>query len=158
MLRRSYTGGRGQRQLRSAGVVVGAALLLGGCAGMNLPFGVTQSQAELTPARKPAAALVSAAVTNNVAASDWSKVRQALAVVPANARAGSSATWHNPETGTDGTVTVAAAVKKADGLCRAFSTTVNDPRGISAYRGNACLGSDGRWYLSGVRPDDGTSL
>jgi surface antigen len=153
---RSYTGGDWRRQSASVALCC-LALSLAGCAGMGLPFGEAQSQAALSTSIKPAAAVVTRA-NDAVNPSDWETVRRVLAAIPADAKGGSDLAWHNADTGSDGTVTPGEAVKKSASLCRTFAATVNDPRGIRGYRGEACRAPDGRWTLSGIAPDDSTLL
>ncbi len=65
--------------------------------------------------------------------------------------------WSNPDTGSTGTIAdLRPAADRGGRLCRAFSTTVNDDRGIRRYRGDACQRTDGRWQLYGMVADDVT--
>ncbi len=160
--RHPYTGELKPRQsppfFRGAAIAA-LALSLGGCAGLGLPFG-----SEMTATTASAGngglrpTLVSASVTDNVDASDWETIRRTVASSDP-AMAASRIEWSNPDTGSTGTIAdLGAATRAGDRLCRAFSTTVNDERGIRRYRGNACQRTDGRWQLTGMAPDDATLL
>ena len=56
----------------------------------------------------------------------------------------------------DGTVSLLTVAAARNGtVCRGFTATINDLRGIRRYRGQSCRGADG-WQLSDIVPDDGT--
>jgi surface antigen len=130
------------------------ALSTAGCARLGLPF--NEASAGKGPVRS--ASLVSATVSDRVDPTDWLTVRQTIGRIPANAGAGTTLDWRNALTNSDGTVSLLTAAVAHNGtLCRGFTATINDLRGIRRYRGQACRGSDG-WQLSGVVPDDGTLL
>ena len=128
-------------------------LSLGGCAGLGLPFGEAGS-GRLAQAGDPAKPiLASAVVTDQVDPSDWEAVRRTAAGAP---DAASRLDWVNPDTGSTGTIAIAA--NNGGALCRSFATTINDVRGIRRYRGDACVRPDGRTQLRSVIADDTTLL
>jgi surface antigen len=156
VLRVSYTGRRDRRQppvMRIAAFAL-LSLSIAGCARLGLPFN------EAAAGNEPVhgASLVSATVSDRVDPTDWLTVRQTLGRIPVSAGAGTTLDWRNALTDSDGTVSLlTAAVARNGTLCRGFSATINDLRGIRRYRGQACRGADG-WQLSGVVPDDGRLL
>jgi surface antigen len=156
VLRVSYTGRPDRRQppvMRLAAFAL-LALSITGCARLGLPF--NEAAAGNEPVR--GAALVSATVSDRVDPTDWLTVRQTLGRIPVTAGAGTTLDWRNALTDSAGTVSVlTAAVAHGGTLCRGFTATINDLRGIRRYRGQACRGADG-WQLSGVVPDDGRLL
>jgi surface antigen len=156
VFRVSYTGRQDRRQPPVMPLAAFAllSLSLAGCAGLGLPF--NEAAAGSQPAR--GASLVSAKINDQVDPTDWMTVRQTLARMPVSAGAGTSLDWRNPLSNSDGTVSLSSgAVRVAGTLCREFTTTINDLRGIRQYRGQSCRGSDG-WELSGVVADKGAAL
>jgi surface antigen len=125
--------------------------MLGGCSAIGIPFG-EPAAGRIAPVRSNP--VLTAKVTDSVDASDWEAVRRLVAGAAVE-RASDRLAWSNPDTGSTGTLaTVAASTGKSGRLCRSFSTTVNDLRGIRRYRGEACQRTDGRWQLYGVTADD----
>lgn len=159
--RHPYIGRRTQRQsppfLRGAAIAA-LALSLGGCAGLGLPFGseMSASTASASGGLKPT--LVSARVVDGVDPSDWETIRRTVASAATNTGA-SRLEWNNPDTGSTGAVAdLSPAIQRGGHLCRTFSTTVNDQRGIRRYAGDACQRTDGRWQLYGMAADDAQLL
>lgn len=63
-------------------------------------------------------------------------------------RSGSSAYWHNPDSGHSGTVTPTYTYQTARGYCREYSQSVTiDGRTRRAY-GTACREPDGSWRIT----------
>jgi surface antigen len=150
----SYTGGGGQRQSRAGIPAIAAVALsftLGGCAGMGLPFGEA-TEARMAQAESARAIPANATVIERVDPSDWETIRRSVASVPETLT--QETTWFNPDTGSTGTVGVSVASEVSGTFCRPFATTINDTRGIRRYRGDACVRTDGRWQLHGIRADD----
>lgn len=141
---------------RLAGIGL-AALLLGGCSAIG-PFGELDRGSQLA-ANGGNARMIQASLTvsDTVDASDWETVRRTIA--RSSSIGSDQMDWNNPDTGTTGTVTVLAMMER-DGAarCRPFTTTLNDARGIRHYRGEACLRTDGRWQLFGIKADDAKLL
>ncbi len=128
------------------------ALVLGGCAGIGIPFGDfnrTGAQTVSTGGRAVPAGL---AVAVAVDPSDWEVVRRTIAAVPLDDSGRFD--WNNPDTKSSGNVTVLALAESAAAACRPFATTINDARGVRGYRGQACMRADGRWQLDEVSADD----
>jgi surface antigen len=127
------------------------ALSLGGCAA--LPFS-GELASNTAGGGKMRPTLVSARVVDGVDPSDWETIRRTVAATPATADI-SRIEWANPDTGSTGVISdLAGAVEQGSMFCRPFSTTVNDPRGIRRYNGEACQRTDGRWQLYGMAADD----
>lgn len=151
----SYTGDGNRRQSSSLARKLGVAVLmlaLGGCAGMGLPFGEAGA-GRMAKAQSPAKAmLASATVVDRVDPSDWETIRRTIA--GASEAASHRLDWLNPDTGSNGTIAVLPAISKGGSLCRSFASTISDPRGVRRYGGDACLGTDGRWQLTGITADD----
>ena len=161
MLRASYTGRPDRRQppVSPLAAVVLLAFSLAGCAGLGLPFNEAAAGGG-EPVHHPSlvSTKIDAKANDQVDPTDWMAVRQTLGRLPEKAGAGTSLDWRNALTNSDGTVSLlTAGVRERGSLCRGFATTINDLRGIRRYRGEACHGSDG-WQLSGVVPDNGTTL
>lgn len=154
----SYIGKAGGRKgyLAARALVAGVlALSLGGCAGLGLPFGeagAPRTTASIKAPPKAKAILASATMIENVDPSDWETVRREMA--GASETTNHLLDWINPDTGSSGRISVAAAAERDGVLCRDFATTINDVRGVRRYRGDACLRTDGRWQLRNVTPDD----
>jgi hypothetical protein len=153
MFRGSYTDGGARRQ--SAAIVIAAALSLAGCAGFGLPMDEVQNQAAVASRVKPAVAV---AATEAASPSDWEKVRSIIATLPAGTAGSGEIAWHNPGTGSDGTVIAGAATAKTGMVCRAFVSTINDARGIRGYRGEACRADGGDWRIRTAAPTDAAAL
>src|SRR5690606_35410634 len=85
----------------------------------------------------------------------WEAVRRTVAEIGAEAL---DRPWQNPRTGSSGTVTATAMEPKAGGICRAFATTVNDVRGVRAYRGEACRNGAADWQIGAIVPEDSKLL
>ena len=140
----SYTARRGERQslpyFRAA--VLGAiGTVVAGC-----------STATYDPIQT--AGIVST-ISDNVDPSDWEAVRRTVAEIGAEAL---DRPWQNPRTGSSGTVSATAMEPKAGGVCRAFTPTVNDIRGIRAYRGEACRSGAADWQIGAIVPEDSKLL
>lgn len=148
----SYTGGGTARQ-RTWPLLATLAmtLALGGCAGMGLPFGEA-AETRMAQAGGARPFQAKATVIERVDGSDWEAIRRSVAGVPETQT--QENTWYNPDTGSTGTVGVSIATEVSGTLCRPFATTISDSRGIRRYRGDACLRTDGRWQLHGIRADD----
>lgn len=164
----SYIGGgwiRQSRPLVQAIAVLGVAFSLGGCAQLGLPMVETDNR-PVADRMATGATLVSATVnpnttvtpkaTANVDPSDWEAMRRALAAAPADI-GGTAIAWSNPDTGSDGTITPAAASPGKSGkLCRMLAATISDNRGVRLYRGEACQTTNGRWLIVRIGADDAT--
>ena len=141
-------------------VAIGALLAaLAACGRIGLPFGpgaidpVTTSaiRPDPAPARPPEPAPTQA----RVAPSDLEAVRRAAGESLAAAEAGEVLAFANTETGTTGTITpVATTEPPRDEVCRDFTTTLSDYRGVRRYHVEACRRAGGRWELLEVEPDD----
>jgi len=162
--RPSYTGRRDDRQspfgdrparqsppFFRAAVLVGLLLATAGCARVGLPSAVTQTDSIRTGSIKTS-------VTDGVDPSDWEVVRQTVASIDPARSTVRDLDWRNPHTGSYGTLGARAAEKRSGGVCRAFSTTVADFRGVRHFSGEACQPAGGAWQLAGIIPDDTTPL
>lgn len=146
--RPSYTHRAGERQSLPyfrAAVLGGLALTMAGCSATAIDPTYTGS-------------VVRATVTDSVDPSDWEAVRRTIAEIGEIGENAFDLAWKNPRTGSSGTVTAMAPESRADGVCRAFATTVNDLRGIRRYRGEACHDGNAGWRLSGIVPEDSLLL
>lgn len=100
---------------------------------------------------------VPATAADGVAPSDWEIVRQTIAADP-DYRTVQTQAWQNPRTGSYGTLKTDAGAPRSGGICRSFSTTVNDLRGVRLYRGEACRPPGYDWLLKGIVADDSALL
>lgn len=156
MLRVSYTGRAGRRQspVMAIAAALSLALSIAGCARLGIPF--NEAADGIDPIQT--GSLVSAKVSDRVDPRDWSTVRDTIGRIPTRAQAGTTIDWWNDLTNSSGTVATLTAAAERDGsVCREFSATINDLRGIRRYQGRACRVSDG-WDLSNVAPDNGATL
>jgi len=144
-LRPSYTHRAGERQSLPyfrAAILGGLALAAAGCSATAIDPTQTGS-------------VIQASVTDSVDPSDWEAVRRTIADIGEDAF---DRAWKNPRTGSSGTVTAQAPEPRADGVCRDFTTTVNDLRGVRRYRGEACRNGNADWRLSTIVPEDSLLL
>ncbi|MEP0321680.1 RT0821/Lpp0805 family surface protein [Bauldia litoralis] len=144
--RQSSTAGDGTRQAPPFFRATVVAALLAAAAGCS-PFGTTGVSDAIQTGS------INASVPEKVDPSDWETMRLTVSVAPPE-EAGRARAWTNPDTGSFGTLVPAAAVPGTGGMCRTFSATVNDLRGVRRYRGEACQRQAGDWQLTGVTPDD----
>lgn len=152
----SYSGGNRQRQsppyLRLAAIAL-LASMLGGCAGLGMPFETAGQDTMTTGSIQK----VSAKVNGSTSQSDWEAVRSTVA--KAMEHKSEDLAWHNPSTGSNGALSILnTPTATNDASCRNFATTMNDMRGIRRYRGEACKMPNGRWQLFGVIADDSKLL
>lgn len=151
----SYTAGGGRRNARTLPVLVAAtalAALVAGCSA-GLPLGerkAGRSPAVALAAPKPDKARLTA--IEEVDPSDWEEIRREIAA--SSEVSNQTLDWRNPDTGSTGTITLLAAISKSGILCRSFTATVSDVKGVRRYGGEACLRTDGRWQLYAVTADD----
>jgi surface antigen len=153
-----YIGARKPRQSPPfyRGVAAAAmALSLGACSAFGLPGASGELITGSVPANHGVApTLVSASVVDKVDPSDWETVRRTIAGASATSGVG-RIEWTNPDTGSSGTIVgLDVPTDRKGQLCRSFSTTISDARGIRGYRGDACRRTDGRWQLFDMIPDD----
>jgi len=134
-----------------AAVLGGLLLATAGCARVGLPSTVTQTDNIHTGSIK-------GSVTDAVDPSDWEVVRQTVASIDPARSTVRNLDWRNPRTGSYGTLEAKAAERRAGGICRVFSTTVADLRGVRAFSGEACQPVGGAWQIAGIVPDDTTPL
>jgi hypothetical protein len=134
-------------------LLLAAALPLGGCAGLGLPFDEAGAGSQASLSRPARAIPAAAVVVNQADPSDWEMVRRTAEGAP---QAAARLDWSNPTTGSAGTVAIAG--DKPESLCRPFAVTISDMRGIRRYHGDACQGADGHVRLAGVAADDATLL
>jgi surface antigen len=130
-------------------VIVALALCgmaLGGCSTLGLPFGSEAAVDTTTVGSIP----VSAKLSDSVNPSDWETIQRTVAAVPSNQS--QTVEWTNSRTGSTGTVIALAASGNAS--CRAFATTISDPRGVRRYSGQVCRQLAGQWRLKSVSADD----
>jgi surface antigen len=157
-----YIGEGGMRQSPSLVRPVVIILLsagLCGCASLGLPFGEGAVDRGLTTGGIENVEKVKSKGQGKVAQSDWEAVRQSIARAAFDQSLGTALAWHNPQTGTTGTLTILDTITATnDPNCRNFQTTVNDTRGIRHYRGEACRMTKDRWELFGVLADDSKLL
>jgi surface antigen len=152
----SYIGAGRQRQsppyIRLAAIALLAAML-GGCAGLGMPFESASRDTMTTGSIQK----VSAKAGGSTAPSDWEAVRSTIAGAMVSKT--EAVAWRNPSTGSNGELSILnTSTATNDGNCRNFVTTMNDMRGIRRYRGEACKMANGRWQLFGVLADDSKLL
>jgi len=145
----SYSGGENRRQIGRPQTGLAAALvaILAGCSSLSLPFGPDIGIADTT-----GAIAVNGGAVDAVAPSDWETVRRTIAAAPPGQA--KTMQWMNPATVSTGALTLVPATTAAKFDCRAFSTTISDPRGVRRYRGRACRQGDADWQLTGLAADD----
>ena len=86
---------------------------------------------------------------NAEAVSDEMTVSNAVTSADVVKLAGQPLPWANASTGSAGVISaIQEQTASSGGVCRQFQTSRHSYRGISNYRGRACLGGDGRWQLT----------
>lgn len=150
----------GKAAVRRRALVVVSTALLSGCGLSPLA-----ERAEVDPVTtgaiaRPAPTPVKKTVVDALDPSDWERIRLTASTTMLSSAEGDVFDWTNAETGSNGTIAASGAARQdpAAGLCRPFSLTVSDLRGIRRYRGEACRSADGMWRLIGVLPEDSALL
>ena len=86
---------------------------------------------------------------NAEAVSDEITVSNAVSSADVSKLAGKPLPWANASTGSAGVISAIEEQTAGSGnVCRQFQTSRHSYRGISNFRGQACLNGDGRWQLT----------
>jgi hypothetical protein len=125
-----------------------AAIPLAGC-GMSFPISSLVSDQEPTGSvAKPPSPL-----SPELTGEDWRRAKGALAIALDPVGNGSSATWHNPDTGMKGSfIPVGQPFVNSDEVCRAFIAELNGQRLESTLQGTACRPSGRDWAIKDIKP------
>lgn len=122
-----------------AGTVIGG--VLGGVLGAQVGGGHGQTVAIIAGAL--AGAAIGGAVGQSMDDNDRRKVAETLEGV----RTGVPATWHNPDSGVDYSVTPTRTYETASGPCREFTTEALIGGKRETVYGTACRQADGSWKV-----------
>lgn len=91
--------------------------------------------------------LTSSVRTADVVNTDEMTVRNAVTSTDIEGLAGKPIPFANLDTGATGLITAVTEVKSRGVVCRRFAGTMERFDGVSAIRGEACLGDDGAWFM-----------
>ncbi|MCP4381136.1 MAG: hypothetical protein GY798_06915 [Hyphomicrobiales bacterium] len=132
-----------------AAALIALALSAAGCSQLGMPLGSGLDEAQ---------AVAIGAVTDAVDPSDWEVVRQTIASAGRATAETGTLPWQNPRTGSYGTLQAKTVEPRQGGVCRAFTTTVSDIRGIRSYRGEACQREADTWQITAIVAEDSRLL
>ncbi|MGB8819071.1 MAG: RT0821/Lpp0805 family surface protein [Rhizobiaceae bacterium] len=121
--------------------VFAALLAISACgAGGGLPK--AESDASLVTNAVPAQSL-----TDSTQTSDANTIRNAISAAVLDQSASRTLAWANRDTGSRGTISEISETESDGQVCRRFETSRESFEGIALYKGNACLGADGQWFM-----------
>ncbi len=84
--------------------------------------------------------------------SDEATIRNAVTSADIESLAGRSVPWVNSDTGTRGVIDGLVEFKREGLLCRRFSTSRESFDGVSLFKGEACMISQGTWRIQEFEP------
>lgn len=135
--------GVGQKQ--GAGTVIGGAL--GGLAGAQ--FGSGKGQLVAVGLGALLGAFAGSEVGKSLDKADQAFARQTAHHALETTPAGTKSTWHNPDSGNEGTITPVKTIQKSDGsYCREFHQSVMIGGKEEQAYGTACRQPDGSWKIT----------
>jgi len=126
---------------KEVGAVSGA--VIGGVVGSTIGGGTGRTVAII--AGTVAGAVIGGKIGSKMDEADKLKAAQALESTPT----GQHATWKNPDTGTQYTMTPTKTYEAADGPCRDFTVDAHVEGKPEKISGTACRQSDGSWKAKG---------
>ena len=91
-------------------------------------------------------------VVDSTQNSDANTVRNAVSAANLDMSGGVPLLWANRDTGSRGTVNQIDESEKGGIVCRKFETSRESFEGVSLYKGNACQGADGQWFMQAFAP------
>ena len=91
-------------------------------------------------------------VVDSTQNSDANTVRNAVSAANLDMSGGVPLLWANRDTGSRGTVNQISESDKDGIVCRTFETSRESFEGVSLYKGNACQGADGQWFMQAFAP------
>lgn len=113
------------------------AMLTAGCASRNVVAEAEVDRSLVTSSVGPA----------DVVNTDEMTVRNAVTSTDIEGLSGKPIPFANLDTGATGLITAVTEVKHRGVVCRRFAGTMQRFDGVSAIRGEACLGDDGAWFM-----------
>lgn len=130
---------------RALAVLAPCVLMLAGCVSSTLSIGGPGVDSSLvTGSIAPAPQPVSADADK---ASDETTIRNAVSSVHLAEIRDGRIPWANPGTGSRGEITAISEYREGATLCRRFTASRESYAGIALYRGEACLGQGGDWWM-----------
>lgn len=84
--------------------------------------------------------------------SDQVTMRNAVGSINVEQMGGQPIYWANPETGSRGAITAVDEYSEKGVTCRRFTASRESFRGVALYRGDACLGDGGNWWMRSFDP------
>lgn len=136
------------RSQRAAGPVLALLLsfvwLASGCAGGG--FGLAKVEADptiLTGALPPG----TDTPPGSQIVSDQATIRNAVSSADIADLRARSISWANVDTGSRGAITGVTETREGRILCRRFTASRESFEGVALYRGEACSGADGAWWM-----------
>lgn len=156
-----YHGSGGAACFLKASLFLTGAFLIGGC-GMTMQLDsllpdksriASADRSEITGSISRSSAKAREREQDMMSVADWSLAGAALREALKGKEENASVPWHNPETGSGGTVTLVAAAYNQDGFpCRNFIAS-NVREGKEAwFSGIACRVHRGEWDIRSTRP------
>ena len=119
--------------------------LLAGCVSSTLGIGDPGvDHTVVTRSIPPAPAAVSSDADK---ASDETTIRNAVSSVHLAEISDGRIPWANPGTGSRGEISGVSEYREGEALCRRFTASRESYAGVALYRGDACLGRDGAWWM-----------
>lgn len=122
---------------QSLAPVLCVAMLAAGCASNNIVAEAEIDRSIVTSSVRPA----------DVVNTDEMTVRNAVTSTDIEELSGKPIPFANLDTGASGMIIAVTEVKLRGVVCRRFAGTMQRFDGVSAIRGEACLGDDGAWFM-----------
>jgi len=132
------------RRLSIVAVVAVVSALVSGCAGGG--FGLAKAEADptiLTGAVPPDPERIA----DPRKFSDEATIRNAISSANLEELNGAALSWANIDTDSRGAITAISEHRDKDVLCRRFTASRESFAGVALYRGEACVGSNGAWWM-----------
>lgn len=139
----------GLRSLTPAGLLIGIALGLGGCAtSIPLPSFIGKQDQDVTGSIQPVSPL-----SSSLDAEDWRRAKGAMGVALDPQGNGMPVSWDNPKSGAKGVFRPVGEAKPVDDkVCRSFVADLSGTHPDQSLQGTACRDKSGDWALGPVTP------
>lgn len=92
------------------------------------------------------------AMRNSQTISDQATIRNAVSSASLDDLGSKPLAWANAETRSRGTITDLVEARQKAVLCRSFKASRESFDGVAIYRGEACLGPGGSWFMREFAP------
>lgn len=145
----------GFRSITPAGLLIGLALSLGGCAtAIPLPsFIATKEDPDVTGSIRQPSALSPSPLSPSLDSEDWRRAKGAMSVALDPQGNGMPVSWDNPKSGAKGVFRPVGEAKPVDDkICRSFVADLSGSHPEQSLQGTACRDNGGDWALGPVTP------